>query len=113
MRLPEDLDSFETAVSAAVTSILPSATVECVTRTIIAIKLRVDLDENRFIDIFFNARNQRCDLTVIDHGARKLGYDNLGGWHRHSPEAPDRHEDCAEPDLESFIREAVELSRED
>jgi hypothetical protein len=49
MRLPEDRDAFEAAFRAVVAGILPSATVEVVARTVVAIKLRVDLDEERFI----------------------------------------------------------------
>jgi hypothetical protein len=107
MPLPDDPDAFESAFRAAVTAVLPSTTVQRVSRTIIAIKLRVDLDEHRFIDVFFNARNQRVDLAVIEHGERIFGYDNLGGWHRHPRDAPERHEACAEPSLETFIREAL------
>jgi len=97
MPLPDDPDTFESAFRAAVAAVLPSATVARIDRTIIAIKLRGDLDEHRFIDVFFNAPNQRVDLSVIEHGQRIFGYDNLGGWHRHPPEAPERHEACAEP----------------
>jgi hypothetical protein len=111
MLLPDDPDRFESAFRAAVAAALPSLTVQRVSRTIVAIKLRVDLDEHRFIDVFFNARNQRVDLAVIGDGERVFGYDNLGGWHRHPRGAPERHEACAEPSLEAFVREALALSR--
>lgn len=107
MPLPDDADAFELAFRAAVEAVLPSTTVQRVGRTMIAIKLRVDLDAQRFIDVFFSARNQRVDLAVIERGERILGYDNLGGWHRHPRAAPGRHEACAEPSLEAFIREAL------
>ena len=107
MPLPDDPDAFESAFRAAVGAVLPSTTVQRVSRTIIAIKLRVDLDEHRFIDVFFNARNQRVDLSVIERGKRIWGYDNLGGWHRHPRGAPEQHEACAEPSLETFIHEAL------
>jgi len=61
--------------------------------------------------VFFNSRNHRIDLALIERGWRVFGYDNLGGWHRHPPDAPDRHEACAEPGLEAFVREAVSLGR--
>jgi len=54
MPLPDDPDLFEATVRAAVAAVLPSATVERLARTIVAIKLRVDLDRNRFIDVFHN-----------------------------------------------------------
>jgi hypothetical protein len=111
MPLPDERDAFEAAFRAAVAAALPSATVEVVARTIIVIKLRVDLDEDRFIDVFFNSRNRRADLTLIENGRRVFGYDNLGDWHCHPPEAPERHDACAEPDIAEFIRAAVALSR--
>jgi hypothetical protein len=49
MPLPDDRDAFEAAFRAAVATVLPSASVEVVAGTIVAIKLRVDLDEDRFI----------------------------------------------------------------
>jgi len=107
MPLPDDCDAFEVAFRAAVAAALPSATVEVVTRTIVAIKLRVDVDDARFIDVFFNQRNRRTDLSVIEGGRRVFGYDNLGGWHRHECAAPDRHEACAEPALADFVRAAA------
>jgi hypothetical protein len=79
MPLPDDPDLFEAALRAAVAAVLPSATVERSARTIVAIKLRVDLDRNRFIDVFFNSRNGCRDLAVIQGDQRLFGYDNLGG----------------------------------
>jgi hypothetical protein len=52
MPLPDDRDAFEAAFRAAVAAVLPSATVEVISRTIVVVKLRVDLDEHRFIDVF-------------------------------------------------------------
>ena len=112
MPLPEDRDAFEAAFRAAVAAVLPSATVEMVARTIVAIKLRVELGEERFIDVFFNERNRRTDLVLIERGQRVFGYDNLGDWHRHPLGAPDRHEACGEPALDDFVRTAVTRSRE-
>jgi len=111
MPLPDDRDTFEAAFRAAVAAVLPSAIVEVVARTIVAIKLRVDVDEDRFIDVFFNERNRRIDLSLIAGGRRVFGYDNLGDWHRHPLAAPDRHEACEEPTLEDFVRAAVSGSR--
>lgn len=108
MPLPDDLDAFESEFRATVEAALPGAIVGRVERTIVAIKLRVELDEHRFMDVFFNARNRRFGLALIDRGERAFGYDNLGGWHRHPWEAPERHVACAEPTLEIFVREALQ-----
>lgn len=104
-------DDFEEALRSAVASALPGASVTRVRRTIVSVKLRVDLDDRLFIDIFFNARNQRTDLSVIAGGRRILGYDNLGGWHRHPVEDPDRHEDCPAPTLREFLLEVASLRK--
>ena len=64
MPLFERPDDFEGALRNAVASALPGALVTRVRRTIISVKLRVDLDARLFIDAFFNARNQRTDLSL-------------------------------------------------
>jgi hypothetical protein len=111
MPLADDPDAFETAFRTAVAAVLPSATIERTARTVIAVKLRVALGENHFVDVFFNSRNGRMDLAVVEGGERVFGYDNLGGWHRHPLNAPEQHELCEEPSLESFVREAVSVAR--
>ena len=108
---PDDRDAFEAAFRAAGGSVLPSATVEVVARTILVIKLRVELGDDRFIDVFFNARNHRTDLSLIEGNRRVFGYDNLGDWHCHPLAAPERHEACDAPTLEHFVRAAVTGSR--
>jgi hypothetical protein len=108
---PDDRDAFEAAFRATVAAVLPSATVEVVARMLVLIKLRVDLDADRFIDVFFNSRNRRTDLSLIEGGRRVFGYDNLGDWHCHPPEAPELHVACSEPNVGDFIRAAVALSR--
>ncbi len=54
MRPHRDLETFETEIRAAVGAVLPATHVRLVERTLVAIKLRVDLSSGRFIDIFFN-----------------------------------------------------------
>jgi hypothetical protein len=64
MPLADDPDAFEAAFRAAVAAVLPSATIERTARTVIAVKLRVALGEDHFIDVFFNSRNGRMDLAL-------------------------------------------------
>jgi hypothetical protein len=109
MPLPDTADAFEAAFRAAVTVVLPTATVEQVSRTLVVIKLRVELNRNRFIDVFFNSRNGRTDLAVVEGGQRVFGYDNLGGWHRHPFDSPEDREVCMPPDLDDFVHQAANL----
>jgi hypothetical protein len=55
----EDPDTFESAFRTAVAAAFPSTTVERGDRALIVITLRVNLDEHRFIDVLFNARDRR------------------------------------------------------
>ena len=110
MRRFERPSDFETALIEAAAAVLPSARVISIRRTMIAAKVRIDLGPTRFVDCFFNARNQRMDLSVIDGGVRVLGYDNLGGWHRHPWGRADEHEPCAAPTLDQVLREVAALS---
>ena len=105
----ETPEAFEQALDRAAAAIFPGKQVVRISRSIVATKFRIDLDARRFIDVFFNCRNQRTDLTVIEGDRRIFGCDNLGGWHRHPAEAPDRHEACEEPTLESFLRECAKF----
>lgn len=105
----ETAEAFEAAFRSAVEEVWPGAHVIRVARTIVAVKLRVDLAGRRFIDAFFNASSQRMDLSVIEGTERLFGYDNLGGWHCHPVAAPLAHEPCAMPDLVPFLREASQI----
>jgi len=96
---------FEAALTEAAAAVLPAARVVRIRRTIVATKLRIELGPVRFVDCFFNARNQRMDLSVIENGERVLGYDNLGGWHRHPWGRPNIHEPCEAPTLDAVLRE--------
>ncbi len=79
MRRFETPAAFEVAFRTAAAAALPGAVVTVMRRTIVATKLRLVLTPTRFVDVFFNARNQRADLSVLEGARRILGYDNLGG----------------------------------
>ncbi|HEX7408417.1 MAG TPA: hypothetical protein VF515_12305 [Candidatus Binatia bacterium] len=65
MPLADDPDAFEAAFYAAVAAVLPSATIERTARTVIAVKLRVAVGENDFIDVFFNSRNSGLGTMAL------------------------------------------------
>jgi hypothetical protein len=104
-----DLEKFEAEFLSAVRVVLPATRVYVVQRTLVAIKLRVEISKLRFIDVFYNADNGRTDLSVVEGDQRIFGYDNLGGWHKHPANQPERHDPCEEPKLEDFLREAAAL----
>ncbi|MGR3317701.1 MAG: hypothetical protein ACUZ8O_04405 [Candidatus Anammoxibacter sp.] len=48
-------------------------------RTSKALKAKVYLEENLFIALRYNARNERIDFALIHNNKRVFGYDNLKG----------------------------------
>lgn len=67
------------------------------------IKLRLNLSEKLFIDIFYSPQTERADFSLIKNERREFGIDNLGGWHRHPVEDPTMHEEIEEPDFEEIF----------
>lgn len=64
------------------------------------LKIRIKLRENIFIDIYFNAENDRKDFALIYNNERIFGYDNLKEWHMHP---------CEEPTLKQIFKEISEI----
>lgn len=73
------------------------------------------MGEDFFIEVYFNAENQRQSYALISKGQRAFGCDNLVGWHYHPPENPDQHNFCQiEPSLEEIfarLKETAEVIR--
>ena len=67
--------------------------VETVDKTDAAIKLRLHIDTDCFIQVYTNTRKQIISYAVVFNRARILGRDCDGGlWHRHPPGKPDQHD---------------------
>lgn len=73
------------------------------------IKLRIVIADNFFISIRYNKRTDRQDFALIKGKKRIIGFDNLGGWHKHSFENPDDHLECDEPSIEEVLKEFIEI----
>lgn len=63
------------------------------------VSARIEIKKEIFIDLYFNAENERIDFSLIKNGRRIMGWDNLGGWHHHPFENPDKHIKCKAPKL--------------
>ena len=64
--------------------------VETVDKTDVAIKIRLHIDTDCFIQVYANTRKQIISYAVVFNRARILGRDCDGGlWHRHPPGKPD------------------------
>ena len=109
MDIEHKLSQFEDRVRQEVVAIFPEASFRVVERQRYLLKIRVGVDEETFIDIFYNPKNDRTDFALIQNSQRILGYDNLGGWHRHPAEDPASHIPCHEPPLGQVFQEMRDL----
>lgn len=67
--------------------------------------VRITINEDTFIDIYFNTETGRKDFSLIYKNERIYGFDNLGGWHYHPYETPTQHISCPEPKIEDVFKE--------
>ena len=86
--------------------LLPESEIEIVYKRIDRVSIRVVLSPILFIDIYANVKNGRYDFCLMKDNKRIFGCDNLGGWHRHTLNSPDKHIECKEPSsTEQILKE--------
>lgn len=62
-------------------------------RTDHAVKLRLIIDTNLFIQVYFNSLNGTTNFVLVNAGQRIFGRDCMGGgWHKHPFENPAQHD---------------------
>lgn len=106
---PPEVEAFLAEISASLTRLFPSYTLEFLLRTPKALKANVHLREGLFIAVRFNARNGRTDFALISDGKRVFGYDNLKEWHCHPSADPSQHIPCEKPTIDHIISEIYRL----
>lgn len=55
------------------------------------IKLRANITETTFIEIFFNSQTGKCSFALVKNELRIYGIDNTKDWHIHPFENPCDH----------------------
>lgn len=88
--------------------------VETIDKTDAAIKLRLHIDIDCFVQVYANTRKQLTSYTMVFNRTRILGRDCDGGlWHRHLPAMPDQHDFSPEGQrpvsLDEFLKEAQQV----
>jgi hypothetical protein len=73
------------------------------------LKVRAIVNENIFVNVFYNASTRKYSYALIKDGKRIFGYDNLKGWHKHPFEDPNNHLKCDEPTLEDIFKEVEKI----
>jgi hypothetical protein len=105
METRDKLVRFEKQVRQAAADIFPKAVLSITERGRYRLKIRIELNDQTFIDIFYNPKNDRTDVALIRANQRLFGYDNLGGWHCNPVENPKTHIPCDEPFFDQVFQE--------
>lgn len=64
------------------------------------IKARVIIADNLFIEVRYNAKNNRRSYVLVKNKKRVAGFDNLMQWHMHQKRKPLEHKKITEPSVE-------------
>ncbi|MEA3349219.1 MAG: hypothetical protein U9Q82_01205 [Chloroflexota bacterium] len=98
-------------VSAAAEQFFPNHRISIQVIRETRVKVRIEINQDAFLDLFFREETKRTDYTLIMAGQRRYGVDNLVEWHVHPIAATDTHIPTDEPTPEDalrLLREAVD-----
>jgi hypothetical protein len=84
-------DEWLVAVQEAASQYLPHGIIHSEMLRKTRVKVRIDISEDAFADLFFREETGRVDYTLIVSGLRYYGIDNLGDWHEHPVGHPQQH----------------------
>ncbi len=86
-----NIDDFIREVEAAAN--FYSLKVEILARTKNAVKVRVLVTENIYIQLYYNQASKTRNYALVGWNRRLFGRDCIGGeWHKHPFENPDEHD---------------------
>jgi hypothetical protein len=74
------------------------------------LEARAWLDEETFIEFYFNSLTGRKNYALVHRQQRVMGYDNYKFWHRHPFGKAQEHIPCSEPALDEVIVEMKEVT---
>jgi len=100
---------FEKLFSKTIQEHLPEASLEIREKRGTIFEAKVWLDEETFIEVYFNSLTERKNYTLVRHQQRVMGYDNYQFWHRHPFGEAQKHIPCNEPAFEEVIAEMREV----
>ena len=97
------LKGFLDEVMRAARSAFPNAAFDYTIVRLTHLRLRITINEETFVDVYFNEETQRTDYALIHKGERVYGVDNLKGWHYHPFQAVEQHLPCPEPSVQEVF----------
>jgi len=109
MNFPAKIESHFRKIKGVAKKFFPGTTVELVYFRISQFSARIIIAQDLFVDVYYNAENERQDYALIRRDERVCGYDNLSGWHYHPPGNPEKHISCEEPYLENIFKKFKEI----
>ena len=89
--------------------LFPIARLEIVYSRFNKASIRMLIDANFLVNMYFYAENGRCDLPLIKAGRRIFGYDNLGKWHYHPVDNPADHVNCDASAMRQVLEEMAAI----
>lgn len=97
------VDAFLSEITASLKKHFIEYKFEFLLKTPKSLKSNIYLDENLYIAVRYNARNERIDFALIQNNQRIFGYDNLKECHYHPYENPSKHSPCDKPSIDKII----------
>jgi len=79
-----------------------------------SVKLRIQLSEERFIDVYFNEKTRTLNSAMIEKGRRIFGINGYGDkrfWHMHPVGKMDEHVPVKPMTIESLVRRYATVLR--
>ncbi|MGR3218247.1 MAG: hypothetical protein ACUZ8H_00330 [Candidatus Anammoxibacter sp.] len=104
-----NVDTFMREVDASLQEHFKGYNIAFQIRTSKSLKANVHLEENLFIALRYNARNERIDFALIHNNKRVFGYDNLKEWHYHPYTNPAKHIFCESPSIDKIVSDIKEV----
>ncbi len=87
-----------------------SLKIEVVAKTKNAVKIKVQITENIYLQFYYNSLSGTKNYVLIGWNRRLFGRDCIGGrWHLHPFENPDEHVFCDEVPVKNFFEEVFEI----
>ena len=62
----------------------------------VIVKSRIFLIDSSFVEVYYNFENGKISFALIKNKERLFGADNLGFWHIHPLDSPEKHIRCNE-----------------
>jgi hypothetical protein len=106
-----DVEAFLSQLTASLEKNFAEYRIEPLFKTPKSFKANIYLENDLFIAVRYNARNERTDFALIRNNQRIFGYDNLKEWHCHPSKSPEKHIPCDKPSIDKIISDIQRVAK--